>query len=92
MPRLLKIKFNQNQGGTIMFEQLQKIVADKLGVDESEIKLDSSFTDDLGADSLDLFDIVQDLEEEFDVTVENEDLDKIKTIQDAINYIEAKKN
>ncbi len=75
-----------------MFEQLQKIVADKLGVDESEIKLDSSFTDDLGADSLDLFDIVQDLEEEFDVTVENEDLDKIKTIQDAINYIEAKKN
>ena len=75
-----------------MFEQLQKIVADKLGVDESEIKLDSSFTDDLGADSLALFDIVQDLEEEFDVTVENEDLDKIKTIQDAINYIEAKKN
>lgn len=73
-----------------MFEKLQEIIAEKLSVEVSEIKLESSFSEDLGADSLDLFEVVMGIEEEFEISIDNEDLDRIKTVQDAMNYIEEK--
>ena len=71
----------------MIFEKLQAIVADKLSVDESEVKVESTFRDDLGADSLDLFEIVMAIEEEFGISISNEDVEKIQTVEDAVNYI-----
>lgn len=73
-----------------MLEKLQEVVAEKLGVEVSQVTPEASFTEDLGADSLDLFEVVMGLEEEFGVSIDNEDLDQIKTVQDAIDYIEKK--
>ena len=70
-----------------MLEKLQEIIADKLGIEASEIKPESKFSEDLGADSLDLFEVVMGLEEAFDISIDNEDLDQIKTVQDAMDYI-----
>ena len=76
-----------------VFERVQKIIAEQLGVEESEIKLETSFVDDLNADSLDLVELIMSLEEEFSVegrTVEisDEDAEKILQVQDAVSYIE----
>ena len=65
----------------------QEIVAEQLGVNESEIKIESSFVDDLGADSLDTVELVMALEEEFECEIPDEDAEKIKTVQQAIDYI-----
>lgn len=73
-----------------MLEQLQEIIAEKLGIEASEIKPESKFSEDLGADSLDLFEVVMGLEEAFEVSIDNEDLDQIKTVQDAMDYIAKK--
>ena len=73
-----------------MFEKLQAIIAEKLSVEEDQIKPESSFSEDLGADSLDLFEVVMGIEEAFEISIDNEDLDQIKTVQDAMNYIEQK--
>jgi len=67
-----------------------KIVADQLNVDESEINPDSSFVDDLGADSLDTVELVMAFEEEFGIEIPDEDAEKIQTVQNAIDYIAAK--
>jgi acyl carrier protein len=66
-----------------------KIVAEQLGIDEAEIKPESSFVDDLGADSLDTVELVMALEEEFDCEIPDEDAEKIATVQQAIDYINA---
>ncbi|MGN0514762.1 MAG: acyl carrier protein [Lachnospiraceae bacterium] len=71
-----------------MFEEIKKIVAENLGVDESTITMESSFKDDLNADSLDLFEMVMALEEAYDVEIPSEDLEQLGTISDVINYIE----
>lgn len=71
----------------MVFEKLQAIVADKLGIEESEVKMESTFRDDLGADSLDLFEIVMAIEEEFNISISNEDVELIQTAGDAVNYI-----
>ena len=73
-----------------MFEKVAAIIAEQLGTDASEVKLESSFTEDLGVDSLDLFQIIMAFEEEFGVEIATEDAEKIVTVQDAINYIESK--
>lgn len=73
-----------------MLEKLQAIIAEKLGVEVSEIKPESTFSEDLGADSLDLFEVVMGIEEEFNISIDNEYLDQIKTVQDAMNYIKEK--
>ncbi len=67
-----------------------KIVADQLNVDEGEITPDSSFVDDLGADSLDTVELVMAFEEEFGVEIPDEDAEKIQSVQNAIDYIAAK--
>lgn len=73
-----------------MLEKLQEIIADKLSVEVSAVTPEASFSEDLGADSLDLFEVVMGIEEEFNISIDNEDLDQIKTVQDAMNYIKEK--
>ena len=72
------------------FEKLKKIIAEVLNVDEDEITMDTTFVDDLGADSLDLFELVMALEEEYGVEIPSEDLEKILTVQDVIDYMKNK--
>lgn len=74
-----------------MLEKVIDVVAESLGMEESEIKAESSFKDDLNADSLDLFEMVMALEEEFGVEIPNEDLEGITTVDDVVKYIEAHK-
>ena len=67
------------------FEKLQKIIAEVLNLSEEEIRPDSTFVDDLGADSLDVFQIIMGIEEEFDIEIDNEEAEKITTVQDAVD-------
>ncbi|MFZ5654078.1 MAG: acyl carrier protein [Pseudomonadota bacterium] len=69
-------------------ERVIKMVAEQLGVKEEDVKPDSSFIDDLGADSLDTVELIMALEEEFDTEIPDEDAEKLTTVQDAIDYIE----
>lgn len=69
------------------FEKLKKIIAEVLNVDEEEITMDTTFVDDLGADSLDIFQIIMGLEEEFDIEIANEEAEKIVTVGDAVEQI-----
>ena len=73
-----------------MLEQIKKMVADNLGVEESKITDNTSFKEDLGADSLDLFEMVMALEEEFEVEIPTEDLENIKTIGDVESYLQSR--
>ena len=67
-------------------EKVKKIIADKLSVDLDEVVPDASFVDDLGADSLDLVELIMTMEEEFDVEISDEDAEKMVTVKDAIEY------
>ena len=69
------------------FEKLQKIIAEVMNVSEEEIRPETTFVDDLGADSLDVFQIIMGIEEEFDIEIDNEEAEKIKTVQDAADQI-----
>ena len=68
-------------------QKVKNIIADQLGVGEEEIKTTSSFIEDLGADSLDIVELVMAMEEEFEVEIPDEEAENIKTVQDAVNYI-----
>lgn len=70
-------------------QRVKKIVAEQLGVNESEIKNESAFVDDLGADSLDTVELVMALEEEFECEIPDEEAEKITTVQQAIDYVNA---
>lgn len=72
----------------IDFEKIKKIIVDQLGVDDSEVTMEASFVDDLGADSLDTVELVMALEEEFGIEISDDDAEKIITVGDAIKYIE----
>lgn len=74
----------------MVFEKLRKIVAERLGLEEGEVKKESSFIDDLGADSLDVVEMVMAIEEEFNIEIPDEDAEKIQTVADAVAYIESK--
>ena len=69
------------------FEKLQKIIAEVMNVSEEEIRPETTFVDDLGADSLDVFQIIMGIEEEFDIEISNEDAEKIVTVGDAVEQI-----
>ena len=73
-------------------QRVKKIVAEQLGVNEAEVKNDSSFVDDLGADSLDTVELVMALEEEFNLEIPDEEAEKITNVQQAIEYITANSN
>jgi acyl carrier protein len=68
-------------------DRIKKIIVDQLGVDESKITENSSFVDDLGADSLDIVELIMAFEEEFDIEIPDEDAEKMKTIGDAVKYL-----
>lgn len=74
------------------FEKLKKIISEVLNVGEEEIEMESTFVDDLGADSLDIFQIIMGIEEEFDVEIANEEAEKIKTVGDAVEKIKSALN
>lgn len=71
--------------------KVREIVCEQLGVSDEEVTPDASFVDDLGADSLDLVELVMALEEEYDTEISDEDAEKIKTVQDVLDYIERHK-
>lgn len=71
------------------FENLKKIIAEVLNVDEEEITMETTFVDDLGADSLDIFQIIMGIEEEFDIEIENEAAEQIVTVADAVEQIKS---
>jgi len=70
-------------------DKVKGIIAEKLSVDLDEVVPEATFTDDLGADSLDLVELIMSMEEEFDVDISDEDAEKLTTVQDAIDYINA---
>ena len=73
-----------------MLEKMKEIIADQLGVSEDEVTLEASFKEDLDADSLDLFELVMALEEEYDVEIPSDDLAELNTVGDVINYLKDK--
>ena len=84
--------FNNNQKITTMSEiesKVKAIIVDKLGVDEAEVVPTASFTNDLGADSLDTVELIMEFEKEFGINIPDDQAEKISTVGDAINYIEA---
>jgi acyl carrier protein len=72
-----------------MFEKIKNIISEQLGIDVEEVNMDSSFIDDLGADSLDIVELVMALETEFDLEIPDEDAEKIATVSDVVEYIKA---
>ena len=68
-------------------DRIKKIIVDQLGVDENKITENSSFIDDLGADSLDIVELIMAFEEEFDIEIPDEDAEKMKTVGDAVKYL-----
>jgi len=91
--RTSRISIAAKQGGRSpqwnVEQRVKKIVAEQLGVNEAEIKSGSSFVDDLGADSLDTVELVMALEEEFETEIPDEEAEKITTVQQAIDYVNA---
>ena len=73
-------------------ERVKQIIVEQLGVDEGEVTPSASFVDDLGADSLDIVELVMALEEEFNIEISDEDAEKIRTVKDVVTYIEAHKS
>lgn len=80
------------EGTLMVFEKVRDIVAEQLDVDAEEITMESSIVDDLGADSLDVVDLVMSIEEEFDVEIPDEDVENIKTVGDIVKYVESASN
>lgn len=74
------------------FEKLQEIISNELNIDVNEIQMDSKIMDDLGADSLDVFQIIMGIEEAFDLEIDNEDVEKIVTVGDAVEQIKTATN
>jgi len=75
-----------------IFQVTKNIILDKLNVEEEDIKLSSSFIDDLGADSLDIVDLIMAFEDEFGIKVEDEDVEKLSTVKDVVEYVYRKLN
>ena len=74
------------------FDQVKKIVVDQLGVEADEVQMTSTFVDDLGADSLDIVELIMAFEEEFNIEIPDEKAEKIKTVEDVVKYIDGGEN
>ncbi|MEY8332531.1 acyl carrier protein [Lachnospiraceae bacterium 47-T17] len=73
-----------------MLEKLQAIIAEQLGIEAGDVSADSNFKDDLNADSLDLFEMIMAMEEEFEVEIPSDDLEQLQTVQDVMDYLKNK--
>jgi acyl carrier protein len=73
------------------FDKVKEIVVEQLGVDEADVAIESTFIDDLGADSLDIVELIMAFEEEFNIEIPDEAAEKIKTVKDAVDYIDKEK-
>lgn len=73
----------------MIFDKIKDIISDQLGIDADEISMESSFIDDLGADSLDIVELIMALEGEFDMEIPDEEAEKIATVSDVVEYIKA---
>ncbi|MDT8716453.1 acyl carrier protein [Clostridium sp. 19966] len=73
----------------MVFEKVKEIIADKLSLEKDEITLEAAFIDDLGADSLDLVELIMALEDEFDLEIPDEEVEKITTVSDVVEYIKS---
>ena len=73
----------------MIFEKIKATIAEQLSIDEEEITMEASFIDDLGADSLDIVELIMALETEFDLEIPDEDAEKISTVGDVVNYIKS---
>lgn len=74
----------------MVFEKVKSIIVDQLDVEEDKVTMDANIQDDLGADSLDVVDLVMSFEEEFDIEIPDDQVENIKTVGDVVNYIESK--
>lgn len=74
----------------MVFEKVKSVVVEQLGIDEAEVTMEANFSDDLGVDSLEIFEIVMSLEEAFEIEIPNEDIENIKDIKGIVKYIETK--
>lgn len=74
-------------GDNMIFDKVKEIISDQLGIDSEEISMDSSFIDDLGADSLDVVELIMALEAEFDMEIPDEEAERISTVADVVDYI-----
>ena len=72
----------------MIFEKLKDIIAEQLSVEADEVKMDSNIQDDLGADSLDVVELITTIEDEFDISIPDEAVEEIKTVGDIVNYVE----
>lgn len=71
------------------FERVKQVIVDQLGVDDAAVTMDASFVEDLGADSLDIVELIMGLETEFDIEIPDEEAEKISTVGDAVNYLKS---
>lgn len=76
----------------MLFEKIRDVIVEQLGVEPDDVKLESSFIDDLGADSLDIVELIMALEEEFDMEIPDEDAEKLSTVNDVVEYIKSHQN
>ncbi len=76
----------------MVLEKVKNVIAKQIGVEVEELNASASLTDDLGIDSLEIFEIVMSLEEEFDIEIPNEDIENIKTVEEISRYVESKVN
>lgn len=74
----------------MVFEKVKSVIVEQLGLDEAEVTMEANFADDLGVDSLEIFEIVMSLEEAFEIEIPNEDIENIKDVKGIVKYIEAK--
>jgi len=74
-----------------MLDKIKEVIVDQLGVNADQVTLEANFIDDLGADSLDTVELIMAFEEEFDIEIPDADAEKIKTVQDVVNFVEAAK-
>ncbi len=74
----------------MVFDKIKTIIEEQLGIDEKEISLSSAFVEDLGADSLDIVELIMAFESEFDIEIPDEDVEGMETVEDAVNYVKEK--
>lgn len=74
----------------MVFKKVKDVIVEQLGIDEAEVTMEANFSDDLGIDSLEIFEIVMSLEEAFEIEIPNEDIENIKDVSGIVKYIEAK--